>query len=51
MILENRKKIYLEARKRTPERWSGNIRNLDLIKEVTLNPEHSKDKVIEKAAS
>ena len=51
MILENRKKIYLEARKRTPERWSGNIRNWDLIKEVTLNPEHSKDKVIEKAAS
>jgi putative transposase len=51
MILENRKKIYLEARKRTPERWSGKIRNWDLIKEVTLNPEHSKDKVIEKAAS
>lgn len=51
MILENRKKIYQEARKRTPERWSGNIRNWDLIKEVTLNPEHSKDKVIEKAAS
>lgn len=51
MILENRKKIYQEARKRTPERWSGNIRNWDFIKEVTLNPEHSKDKVIEKAAS
>jgi putative transposase len=51
MILENRKKIYLKARERTPERWSGNIRNWDLIKEVTLNPEHSKDKVIEKAAS
>ena len=51
MILENRKKIYQEARKSTPERWSGNIRNWDLIKEVTLNPEHSKDKVIEKAAS
>jgi putative transposase len=51
MILEKRKRIYLEARKRTPERWSGNIRNWDLIKEVTLNPEHSKDKVIEKAAS
>jgi len=51
MILEDRKKIYLEARKRTPERWSGKIRNWDLIKEVALNPDHSKDAVIEKTAS
>jgi len=51
IILKNREKIYLKARERTPERWSGNIRNWDFIKEVTLNPENSKDKVIEKAAS
>ncbi len=41
-ILENREKVYQKARKRTPERWSRNIRNWDMITEVNLNPEPKK---------
>ncbi len=41
-ILENREKVYLEARRRTPKRWTSNIRNWDMITEVNLNPEHNK---------
>ncbi len=36
-ILYKRRKVYEDARKRHPERWSGKTRNWDPIKEVTLN--------------
>ena len=41
-ILKDRDKVYKEARKHRPERWSGNTRNWDLIKQVALNPEKVK---------
>lgn len=37
-ILEYRKRVYKEAKKRHPERWSGNIRNWDHKATVELNP-------------
>lgn len=37
-ILENRKKVYEAAKAKNPNRWSGNTRNWNHIKEVTLNP-------------
>lgn len=51
-ILEHREKVYEEARKRNPIRWSGNVRNWDAPKEVHLNPGKKPDKKtdIEKAA-
>jgi transposase InsO family protein len=41
-ILDNRKRVYLKAQTKNPERWSGDIRNWDQVKEVHLNPEKSK---------
>ncbi len=41
-ILSRRKTVYLAARERHPERWSGNIRNWDLPEEVWLNPTKEK---------
>ena len=37
-ILENRKKVYEQARKQNPGRWTRGIRNWSPITEVTLNP-------------
>lgn len=37
-ILINRRAVYLKAKEKHPERWSGNIRNWDHIEEVHLNP-------------
>ena len=36
-ILENRKIIYLQAKIKNPNRWSGEIRNWDKIEKVFLN--------------
>ncbi|MGT4047283.1 hypothetical protein ACVTMR_20770 [Escherichia coli] len=33
------KKVYREARKRHPERWSKQLRDWELIQAVYLNPE------------
>jgi transposase InsO family protein len=38
-ILANRKAVYRDAKKRTPRRWTGQIRNWSTIGDVTLNPE------------
>ena len=38
-ILELRKAVYLAAKSKHPERWSGDIRNWDHEGEVLLNPE------------
>lgn len=45
-ILKNREKVYQEAKRRNPERWTGDIRNWDLIETVDLNPD--KEKMINK---
>jgi transposase InsO family protein len=36
-ILENRKKVYEEAKLKNPNRWSRKTRNWDMIKKVYLN--------------
>ena len=41
-VLEGRKSVYLNAQAERPERWSGEIRNWDHIKEVFLNPDKQK---------
>ena len=38
-VLQRRASVYKVARARNPERWSGTIRNLDPVDEVTLHPE------------
>jgi putative transposase len=39
-LLIARRAVYARARRRTPARWSGPIRNWDPIAAVRLNPEH-----------
>ena len=41
-LLEQRKTVYLNAKSRHPNRWSGAIRNWDRVNEVYLNPEQNK---------
>jgi putative transposase len=36
--MENRIKVYEEAKAKHPERWSKEIRNWELPKYVSLNP-------------
>ena len=38
-ILEARKRVYEQARRKNPSRWSRDIRNWQLPEEVWLNPE------------
>lgn len=38
-ILENRKKVYTQAKEKHPERWTRETRNWDLEEQVWLNPE------------
>lgn len=38
-VLENRKTVYENARKKNPERWSGTTRNWTPVKIVRLNPD------------
>lgn len=44
-ILEKRKVTYIAARNKRPDRWSGNIRNWDHIKEVYLNKQIEEIKI------
>lgn len=46
-ICENRKKIYEKARDGHPYRWTKNIRDWSIEKEVWLNPEKTK-KIVDK---
>jgi len=46
-ILENRRKVYQEARKHRPDRWSAGIRNWDHIDSVWLNPPADKDRLVD----
>lgn len=50
-ILLNRKKVYQKAKMKHPERWSGDTRNWEHIKEVNLNPEKSKSDIKENMAA
>ena len=36
-ILEHRKEVYLLAKERNPQRWSGEIRDWSPVNEVWLN--------------
>ena len=45
-ILANRQRVYEEARRRNPERWSGPVRDWTPVGEVRLNPERQ---TVEKA--
>jgi len=40
-ILRRRKAVYERAKKKTPNRWSGETRNWEPLKTVVLNPEKS----------
>jgi len=50
-ILEHRKEVYQQAKSRNPNRWSGEIRNWDKVKEVYLNPENQSIESEEKRAA
>jgi len=43
-ILENRMNIYVKAKEKHPERWSGNIRDWTVLEKVYLNPGKKVDK-------
>lgn len=45
VILAKRQQVYKDAKQRTPERWSGDIRNWEPITEVYLNPEKQKSEL------
>jgi putative transposase len=51
-LLEARSRLYLKARERHPERWSGDIRDWKPVLAVTLNPSstETKGEEIKKAA-
>ena len=42
-ILAKRAQVYRQARDKHPDRWSGDIRNWDHVKDVHLNPEREKN--------
>ena len=50
-ILERRKEVYQQAKLANPNRWSNEIRNWDVIKEVHLNPENQNIESEEKEAA
>jgi putative transposase len=45
-ILEKRRQVYLAARNENPHRWSGNIRNWNVVTEVYLNPDKQKTETV-----
>ena len=50
-ILERRKEVYQQAKLVNPNRWSNEIRNWDVIKEVYLNPDNQKIDTEDKEAA
>jgi transposase InsO family protein len=40
-ILAHRQTVYARAKKRTPRRWTGNVRDWTPVGDVTLNPERT----------
>jgi len=49
-ILAKRKQVYEAARARNPLRWSGDTRNWQPVKSVTLNPNNHSDEEVKQAA-
>lgn len=50
-ILAKRKQVYLAAREKNPERWSGKIKKNEWQAEVILNPSENYEKVTMELAS
>lgn len=50
-ILSKRKLVYIDAKQRHPERWSGSIRNWNHVRNVLLNPEKQKTINVEYVAA
>ena len=50
-ILEKRKHVYSEAKLKHPERWRGDIRDWEPVKNVLLNPEKQKTGIKQKEAA
>ena len=50
-ILNRRKAVYKQAKLNNPNRWSGDIRNLNPVQEVYLNPENQKIEIEKKEAA
>lgn len=42
-VLASRQQVLTQAKRAKPERWSGDIRDLSLPEEVTLNPERTEN--------
>jgi putative transposase len=51
VILAQRTEVYLEAQRKNPNRWSGGIRNWEMVKEVYLNPGKQKKEVARNKAA
>jgi hypothetical protein len=49
-ILQYRDAVYAAAKRRNPERWSGQTRNWTSAKEVWLNPERTQMEKLKQAA-
>jgi len=49
--LAKRKQVYKEEKLQNPARWTGKIKNWDLIKAVHLNPEKGKSEIKEDKAA
>ena len=47
-VLAKRKRVYTQAKERSPTRWSGETRNWDRVEKVWLNPEKEDSIVSEK---
>jgi len=43
--------VYKQAKLNNPNRWSGDIRNLNPVQEVYLNPENQKIEIEKKEAA
>ena len=50
-VLIKRKKVYEQAKKLNPQRWSKETRNWDHIEKVHLNPEKGKNEIKESKAA
>ena len=50
-ILANRRRVYEQARRRNPSRWSRQTRNWDRVDVVVLNPETTEEIAQEKIAA
>ena len=50
-ILAHRKEVYQQAKLKNPNRWSGEIRNWEKVKDVYLNPDNQKSENEEKKAA